>query len=212
MGGSLPFVGGSIGEVVGLVIAAPLAKRRDDWLESLAKRLLESQAKVEGFTVENLGQDPQFVSTVMQASAVALRSHSERKLEALRNAVVNIAMRPQIDEAELQMFLGWVDQFTEWHLALLALLVDPAAWARRNSISLPEPHLGGSRAQMLEAALPELRGRRDFYDQVVRDLHARGLLAVESLHGMVTGGGMVQPLGTDIAHRFIAYVSRAPET
>jgi len=90
-------VGGSVGEVFGLVIAAPLAKRRDDWLESLAIRLRELEARVAGFSTEAVAENPQFVSIVMQASAVAIRTHSEPKLEALRNAVVNTAVRIRID-------------------------------------------------------------------------------------------------------------------
>jgi len=105
------------------------------------------------------------------------------------------------------MFLGWVDQFTEWHLVLLDLLVDPADWQRRYGRSLQVSSMMGNRARMVERAFPELEGRRDFYDQLVRDLHARGLLGTESLHGTLSAGGELQPLGTDLARRFLAYLS-----
>lgn len=90
---NIPSVGGSLGEILGLAIASRLAERRDGWLESLARRLLELQEKVEGCRVENSASDEQFVSTVVQASAAALATHHEGKLEALRNAVSNTALK-----------------------------------------------------------------------------------------------------------------------
>ena len=74
---NIPFVGGSAGEMLGLALVPPLARRRDNWFESLALRLLELQEKVDGFTVDRLLEDEQFVSTVMQASSAALRNHQQ---------------------------------------------------------------------------------------------------------------------------------------
>jgi hypothetical protein len=207
---NIPLIGGSAGEVFGLAIATSLARRRDDWLESVALRLLKLQVKVDGFTVERLGDDEQFVSTVMQATAAAVRTHQKEKLEALRNAVLNTALRIPIEEAEQQMFLAWADQFTEWHLSVLLLLTDPRGWANEHSITFPSWGMG-ARGAVVEYALPELNGRRDFYDQIVRDLHQRGLLVTDSLHVTVTGDGMLQPLGTEAAGRFMAYVGRPRE-
>ncbi len=104
------------------------------------------------------------------------------------------------------MFLAGADQFTDWHLVLLALLVDPPHWAQQHGVTFPEWGMGG-RFMVVEHALPDLRGRRGFYDQVVRDLHQRGLLVTDFLGGTVSGTGLFQPLGTDIAQRFVAYVS-----
>src|SRR5437660_894259 len=74
---NIPIVGGSAGEALGLAMVSPLAKRRDDWLESLAIRVLELQAKVEGFTFERLLQDDAFVTAVTHASGIAARTHQE---------------------------------------------------------------------------------------------------------------------------------------
>ena len=46
---------------------------------------------------------------------------------------------------------------------------------------------------MLEHAFPVLVGRREFYDQVVRDLHIRGLLVTDSLHVSVGRGAPIRP-------------------
>jgi hypothetical protein len=188
-----------------LAIAAPLARRRDDWLESVAVRLLELQERVEGFTVEDLADNEQFVSTVMQATAAAIRTHQGEKLEALRCAVVNSALGIPIDDAQQQMFVSFVSDFTEWHLRVLELFQDPPGWAARNGVRFPSRSMG-ARAHVLEDAFPQLIGHREFYDQVVRDLHSRGLFATDLLHGSLTGSGMMQSVVTETGARFLQYI------
>jgi hypothetical protein len=86
---AIPIAGGLAAELFGLVLATPLTKRRDEWMESVAKRLEGVKA-----SVDSMREDPAFVTTLMQASQIALRTHREEKLEALRNAVVSSGRRP----------------------------------------------------------------------------------------------------------------------
>ena len=104
------------------------------------------------------------------------------------------------------MFLQYVDAFTPWHLAVLRYLQDPRGWMEMHQISLDDV-LAGSRATGLERALPELKGRREFYDQVVRDLHARGLLKTDTLYGMVTAQGMLQSLISTTGEDFLKFIT-----
>jgi hypothetical protein len=200
---NIPFVGGSAGEMLALALLPPLARRRDNWFESLAFRLLELEGRVEGFTVDRLLEDEQFVSAVVQASSASLRSHQQEKLDALRNAVLNTALNVDIDVAEQQMFMSWVDQFTEWHLRVLDLFAAPREWLQTHERTTGGQ--SGTRTIVLESAWPELVGRREFYDQVVRDLNARGLLTVSQLQGMVSD--MFGALTSPLANRFLRYIT-----
>jgi ABC-type Fe3+-hydroxamate transport system substrate-binding protein len=51
-----------------------LEKRRDKWLEDLAASINQLQERVKGFKIEELGKSDVFVSAVLQASQIALRS------------------------------------------------------------------------------------------------------------------------------------------
>jgi hypothetical protein len=69
-------------------------------------------------------------------------------------------------------------------------------------------YMGGS-AQVIESVYPELNGHRQFYDQIVTDLHARGLLdsPPSFLHTMMTGNGMVAKRTTPLADSFLTFIA-----
>ena len=143
----------------------------------------------------------------MQASQIALRNHQQAKLEALRNAVLNSALPNSPQEDEQMIFLRLIDQLTPWHLRVLSVLDDPGRWMQCHSVTNPGWRMGGT-STVLEHCLPDLRGQRDTYDQIVRDLQSEGLLGQgQFLHVMMTGGGMVGSRTTDRGRRFIRFIS-----
>jgi hypothetical protein len=58
--------------------------------------------------------------------------------------------------------------------------------------------MAGSRTQAVEAGLPEMRGRKDFYGLIASELGAAGMLTA-SLSGMVSGTSLMDRLTTDSA-------------
>ena len=68
-------------------------KRFSDWCEELRLRLNDLGQKVDGLTPETLANDEAFVSAFAQATQSALRTHLKEKLDALRNAVLNVAVK-----------------------------------------------------------------------------------------------------------------------
>lgn len=75
----------------------------------------------------------QAISTILTASPLALKTHNKTKLEALRNIVINAVLHPDYEEYKFQMFLSFIDEFTEWHIRLLEYFSDPKA-AVKNTI------------------------------------------------------------------------------
>lgn len=201
----VPLIGGAAAELISKVIAPPLEKRRNQWLDDIAERLKSLEGAVDGFRVEDLSQNETFITVVMHATQIAIRNHQQEKLEALRNAVLNTAMSKAPENDRQLMFLKFIDELTPWHLRLLRFFDAPETWGSRHNISYPNWH-GGSPGNLLEFTFEELRGQRDFYDQIVRDLHYRGLMSIDSLHTRMTLRGMFESRTTEMAKEFLAFI------
>ncbi|MYC12366.1 MAG: hypothetical protein F4Y39_01425 [Gemmatimonadetes bacterium] len=201
----VPVIGGAATELISMV-ALPLEKRRNQWLDDIAKRLKSLEGVVDEFRIEDLSQNETFITVVMHATQVAIRNHQQEKLEALRNAVLNAAMPEALEDDRQLMFLNFIDELTSWHLRVLHFFDDPKIWGSQHNISYPKWNSGGPDT-LLEFTFEELRGQRDFYDQVVRDLHYRGLMNIDSLHITMTGQGMFASRTTEMAKGFLAFIS-----
>jgi hypothetical protein len=204
---AIPVIGGTITEVLSMVLAPAVARRRDQWLKELADGLDQLETKVEGFKIENLQHDEGFVSAVIEASRLAISTHKQEKREALRNALLNIALHRSTDEDQQQTFLRYIDELTVWHLRILSLVQDPPKMLAAKGLQ-SNFYMGGG-GQVIETVFPELNGHRDVYDQVVTDLHARGLLnsPASFLHTTMTGNGMVAKRTTPLADDFLAFIA-----
>jgi hypothetical protein len=83
---------------------------------------------------------------------------------------------------------------------------DPVAWAQKNGVTYPTWAMGGP-ATVLEHAFPELAGRREFYDLLVKDLFDNGLFNTQSMHTMMSVQGMLGCRTTALGIRFIEFVT-----
>jgi hypothetical protein len=203
---TIPVVGGSVTEVLSMVLAPAVARRRDVWLKELADALDDLEQKVDGFSIENLGQDETFVSAVIEATRSAVSTHKDEKRDALRNALLNIALHRGPDEDQQQIFLRYIDELTVWHIRMLELFRDPPKYLAARGVG-QNYYMGGG-SQVLEDVYPELRGRREFYDQISNDLNARGLFNSASfLHSTMTAQGMVSKRTTPLADQFLDFIA-----
>lgn len=203
----VPAAGGPLQVAFENIFASPIEKRKQAWLERLAEAFTELQERVAELTPEALAANEAFVTVTMHASQIAIRNHRKEKIDALRNAVFNAALlNPQHDDEQM-IFIRLIDQLTPLHLAVLSLLRDPGGWMDRNGIRNPGWGMGGV-STVIEHCLPDLRGRRDTYDQIIRDLQAEGLVAQgQFIHVTMTGHGMVTSRTTDRGNRFIGFIT-----
>jgi hypothetical protein len=202
---ALPFgVGGVAAELFSFLIEPPISKRRDKWLVQLAEGLEELRHKQPGFDLDSLRENEIFITSVLHATQAAIRNHHEEKLLALRNTVLNSAIQVELDESMQLMFINMIDTMTPWHLKILLYFQDPAEWFVRNQKEIPN---AGTPSQALEAAFTELRGRRSFYDIIIKDLNNQGLLNIDSLHVMMTSHGTIAKRTSPFGDSFVSYVS-----
>jgi hypothetical protein len=203
----VPTAGGPLSVMLETLFAPPLERRREKWFKQLGEVVSNLEQRVVDLTPEKLSKNEVFVTIALQATQIALRNHHEEKLSALRGAVLHSAL-PNGPEEQLQlMFLQFVDELTPTHLAILALFNGPVQWMQQHQVQYPGWGLGGV-SSVVEHCFPALRGKREVYEQVVRDLQTRGLIHQgQFLNITMTGNGMVESRTTDIGRAFIAYVS-----
>jgi hypothetical protein len=194
---AIPFAGGAAVEIFQHVIQPPLEKRRIEWMNDVGERL--NKLEEEGIKLESLSENEQFVSAVMSASQVAIRTHQAEKLEALRNAVENVARGQAPDEALQHMFFGFVDTLVPLQIQMLKVFQTPP---------IMEGIMAGGLSMVLERNLPALRGRRDVYDQFWRDLYARGLVDTDGLHTTMSGSGLSQKRTTGLGDQFLHFITK----
>lgn len=202
---AIPFLGGPASELFSLIIAPPVSKRRDEWMIRIADKL-EELCKSRMLEPQTLVENELFITTVLQATQSAVRNHQEEKLTALQNAVLNSATGIAIEENVQLMFLSLIDTLTPWHLRVLSFFRNPHAFFKQNNKVPPNLYMG-SPAAVLEAAYPELHGKKEFYNIIVKDLYNNGLLGVESLNGSMTESGTMAPRNTEFGNLFLSYIT-----
>lgn len=196
---AIPVIGGPAVELFQYLIQPPLERRRSQWMHEVGTRLRELEGR--GINLEELSRNEDFVSVVMHASQVALRTHQEEKREALGNAVLNVAMGQSPHEALQHMFLEWIDTLSVLHLQILKLFQQPT----------PSPNMSmGGLSSVLEYNMPELQGHAPIYNQVWRDLYSRGLVNTEGLNVTMSGRGLSEKRTSEIGDAFLAFISDRP--
>ncbi len=153
---AIPVIGGTVTEVLSMVLAPAVARRRDEWFKQLADALYEVERKVEDFKIENLQYNEAVVSAVIQATRAAVGTHQQEKLAALRNAVLNTALNKSLDEERQSVFWNLIDALSATHLLLLRFFKDRGAFSHEHRLALMQ--------------------RRALIDPMIIELASRGLL------------------------------------
>lgn len=209
---SVPLVGGVAGEVFAMVLAAPLDKRREEWMQAIAERLHRLE-KDDPKRFAELPSDPTFTSVLLQASQAAYRSNRQEKTRLLRNAVTQSAAGVSIESDFQVMFVRYVDEMTAGHVAVLAsiaknekALAYVEAWEALCGAVCTDIDVTMSREQF-QLLCQDLRSRllvrisdhlKDFKDLV----EGPSVLTTE-------GGGRPMLRVTDIGRQFLTFVDES---
>jgi hypothetical protein len=203
---SVPLVGGPAAELVNTVLAPPLLKRQQRWREEIAAAIRDLEARF-GLLPDELSSNDAFVNAVLRASDVATRTSDSLKIDALRRALINSALPEAPSQALQQIFMNLVDSMTVWHLKILDVFHSPRERIRRNPGSPRISRSSSSLERTLVEALPEMAGKREFYDHVWRDLYSWGLVTTDSLHSMITAEGALESRTSSLGKQLLAFIS-----
>ena len=200
---AIPVLGGPLATLLEHVWIPSLHRRREDWMRKLGQALERLQAK--GFDVETLKDDEMFISVVTEATHLAIKTHQEEKLDALRNAVANTALGRRPEEDLTFILLQLVDTLTPSHIAVLWYFADPSSWFATSGLEKPAVSMGGSRIKGLCAAFPSLD--EAFLEILVHDLVRPGLLPDPGLRTMVTGPAVFDTIMASLGQQFLDFVT-----
>jgi hypothetical protein len=187
------------------IIAAPLERRRDEWMADIAQSLRKLE-QTRGINLSTLQNDPVFVDAVMTASAGAIKTSQARKREALRNSVLNAALPGAPDPTEQQVFLAMTERFTSAHLALLSLFDAPAKWRTSDGLLLQIQGRADARV-LLNTAIPEARERPLIYEQLWSDLYAASLVRTPEIENGLEGDVMNIRRTTDFGKMYLDFIA-----
>jgi hypothetical protein len=202
--GAIPVAGAAASELLIAIVTPPLEKRRSEWMAEVRDALRKLEEEM-GVVLESLQTKDQFVDVAVAASQIALRTSNKEKREALKNAILNSALPDPPEESLQKMFLSFIDTLTVWHLKLLDLFNEPPVYIQRHNLRFGNVSMGAM-SHLIESAFPELKGKRDLYDLIWKDLFSRALVTTDGLHTMMTGSGIVARRTTEIGRLFLDYI------
>jgi hypothetical protein len=206
----IPGAGGPLAELFAYLIDEPVKKRRDDWIEEIARRLEDLRAHLGDHFIEQLRNNAEFTTVLLNASQIAVRTHQASKIEALANAVLNTALGMTPDDTERAIMLDLIDRLTPTHVAILTLLHDPrknpAVMQRMRGISM------GGMMQVIVAAYPELQGRNELVGLIWYDLEGAGLIGRgNALNVTMSSSGMLERRTTVFGGKFLSFITWSDE-
>lgn len=178
---ALSFIPGA-GELFNACVMAPAERRRNDWIASIEKELYELSAQFSDIT-ERVQNNEQAISVILTASPIALKTHNPVKLEALRNIVINAVLHEDYEEYKFQMFLSFIDDFTEWHIRLLEYFSDPQKAVKKYNANFDLSKQFHCLTMEPFKKIYPLMNNSNYYQYlkiIVNDLHSKGLLLCNS--------------------------------
>lgn len=197
----IPGVGSPINEVLSLVLAPSVSRRRDAWFKELADVVEELRSK--HVDVGDLANNEAFVSAMIQATRIAASTNKDEKRTILRNALLNVALGKGPDEDTQHIFLNVVDAFTASHVRVLDVLwrgagrMNEKLWDRESV-----PITRRNYRMAIELLVPELKGQTVLLDYIMNDLRNRTFTQFSALESGFPQGNTITNMGI----QFIRFV------
>ncbi|MBS7740575.1 MULTISPECIES: hypothetical protein [Hyphomicrobiales] len=187
-----------------VAIGSPLEKRRTDWFRSLAAEVARLREQSESFDPHLLAGKPEFVSAVYEATTIAMKTHHEEKLAALRNAVLNVGLGAGPSELFRGQFMHYLDRFSVSHIMMLRALHSPDSYGTMAEVTMnfQGKREDGNLQRALAATFPEL-SEAGLLSQVFSQLRDEGLVSINMGN---TNVGMRSGL-TGLGEAFLEFIS-----
>lgn len=191
--------------VVDLLIAPSLQKRRDEFFAQIAMDLARLAVQMSDLEAVLAEREDKFATLALNASLAAVRTNDQVKLQRLRNAALNGTIR-DVDESTGEMFLQAVSEMTPLHVEVLTYLSDPFAALTARGIDATTFERG-PRLAAFHAVFPELGTHpHQMVGVILRDLYARGFVLTDDFGNDGSSTVVLGPWTTDLGITFLAFL------
>jgi hypothetical protein len=187
------------------VFSTPIDKRKEAWLKELANIVNELCQEIDGLTLDRISENQEFISASLEASNIAVRTHHQEKLKALKAAVKNTVLRADLDESKKMIFIRIIGQMTPLHFQVLNFLSFPEkyinAFNSQNDNTLT--HWGDLR-NVWDARFKEIRSDNPIIEIAIQDLYSYGLIYINVFHK-----ANLSSVATKFGREFIEFAAAA---
>ncbi len=159
----------------GLIVAPPISKRRDEFLAGLYEDIMKLKKQIKSFDEKKLENNELFQTMVFNAARIAISTHQKEKIEALKNAVLNSIIEPEINESVQLLFLNYIDRLLPIHLMLLDFFKKPYDYCLNKKVDM-RLLSNASIWTLLNKAIPGIE--RSLLMQIINDLYNYGFITV----------------------------------
>jgi hypothetical protein len=201
---AIPVLGQITSNVLAEFLSPPLGKRLALWCKEFADDFDTLAEKVDGQGLDKLQENEVFVSSVAQATKIAMGTHQVEKRDMLRNALLNIAVGRNPDEDEVFMFLQLVERFTPLHVKVLGFLQSPRMLMKGKVPDL-QIQLGFSLRTGIATVVTELKGRDELIKNILFDLYNSSLIPNAGENDVIQ-----HPAVSNTGIKFINFVTKSP--
>ncbi|MEA4914602.1 MAG: hypothetical protein VB061_08540 [Christensenella sp.] len=198
----VPVAGPIVTAVYDEVVSASLLKRREEWERNIEQRL---EALEDEKIVEKLIGNESFVSCLIQATREAMSTHQHVKIDRLANAVVN-SIDSSIDDDKKQIFLRWIERYSETHILVLEFLNTPIYTFAKNGVVPFVNEQKRTIKELIELAYPQKRFADEVIIIVIRELFSDGLIVTNHIDFKNPGDVFTKGYTTQIAKEFLTYI------
>ena len=206
--GFVPYVGSVASELLGLVISEPVNKRRDEWIIKLYEDLQNLESSIENFKIENLKDDENFITVVLNATQLAIKNHNKEKILALKNACLNTALKLNTDEEKQLIFLNYVNELVPLDLRLLRYFKNPHTMHEKLGKDPYSMYYSGSPLKGFFECHKDINLDENLVKMRLDGLISKGLLVEFSYQATCSTDGMLSSRVSDIGNEFVDFITR----
>lgn len=167
----IPTYGGAISETLSTWFSSPVEKRRQKWNEELVQIITELQE--ERNNLEKLFENEMFITTVLRATEIAIKSHQDEKIQYLKSIVINSVLLTDMDDTKKMLYLEIIGSYTPLHIILLNYMDNP----KKKLEKLPNNQkFSCLYSDFIFECIPELENDEIILKKLQKDLFNDGLI------------------------------------
>lgn len=181
-----------------VIYPPPITQRINQLMMDIVIDLNELQNRGQ-IKIQDLFDDPSFTSNLLYTIQIITRNHQKEHVMAIRNAILNSALKNPPEDDTRKIFFNLIDSLTAKHFILLAYftevtesdeLADKLERNVEHKSAGAAPGSGGLEIkrfdliEVMQYILQDISPNVPLYEQILRDMDSKGLIKMHSLDGM----------------------------